>query len=359
MEPRPKPVKRFSHHRRRASLVPKNRVLRVGYVPLCDAAPLIMARETGGFAKRGLRVELSREVGWATVRDKLIYRELDAAHAPAGMVFAATLGLGSIPVPCLTALVLNLQGNAITFSEKLWQAGIRDGAGLARHVRALATGRPVTLGIVSPFSSHHFLLNRWLRQHGIDPARDVRIVVVPPSQAFFNLKAGYVDGYCVGEPWNSLAVLTREGWCAATSADIAPSHPEKVLMVRRDFAEERSEEHLALVAALYESCRFCDRPEHRERLVETLAQGCYLDTPIEALRMSMAGTFDFGHGRVEKMAGFHRFHRERANLPTAERAEWVLAQMQACHLLPDPDAVDSRTASEGFRQDLFAAAISA
>ena len=334
-------------------------MLRLGYVPLCDAAPLIMARECGLFAKRGLRVELSREVGWATVRDKLIYRELDATQAPAGMVFAATLGLGSIPVPCLTALVLNLQGNALTFSEKLWLVGVRDGASLARHVHGPATGRPVTLGIVSPFSSHHFLLSHWLRQHGIDASRDLRIVVVPPSQAFFNLKAGYVDGYCVGEPWNSLAVLTREGWCAATSVDLAPLHPEKVLMVRRDFAEERAEEHLALVAALHEACRFCDRPEHRERIVETLAQPCYLDAPIEALRMSMASTFDFGHGRVEKMVGFHRFHRERANLPTPERARWVLDQMHACHLFPDPDAVDSPLAGEVFRQDLFNAAIGA
>ena len=114
-------------YRHRAPRLLRRQPLRLGYVPLCDAAPLLMAQELGLFAKHGLRVELRREVGWATVRDKLIYRELDAAHAPAGMVFAATLGLGSIPVPCLTALVLNLQGNAITLSETLWRAGVRDG----------------------------------------------------------------------------------------------------------------------------------------------------------------------------------------------------------------------------------------
>ena len=333
------------------------RPLRLGYVPLCDAAPLIMARELGLFARHGLRVQLSREVGWATVRDKLIYRELDAAHAPAGMVFAATLGLGSIPVPCLTALVLNLQGNAITLSENLRRAGVRDGASLARHLPARTRNRPLTLAIVSTFSSHHFLLNQWLRQHGIDPRDDVRVVVVPPSQVFFNLRAGYVDGYCVGEPWNSLAVMVHEGWCAATSADLAPLHPEKVLMVRQDFAEERAEEHLALVAALYEACRYCDRPEHRERILETLAGPHNLDTPIQALRMSMAGTFDFGHGRIEKLADFHLFHRHGANLPTMERANWVLDQMRACDLLPDPDAVDARAASDVFRADLFADAV--
>ncbi len=334
-------------------------VLRLGYVPLCDAAPLIMARELGLFARHGLRVELSREVGWATVRDKLIYRELDAAHAPAGMVFAATLGLGSIPVPCLTALVLNLQGNAITLSERLWQAGVRTGAGLAGYLRELPANRPLTLGVVSPFSAHRFLLHQWLWDHGINPFRDLRIVVVPPAQTFFNLRAGYLDGYCVGEPWNSLAVLAGEGWCAATSADLAPSHPEKVLMVRQTLVQERAEEHLALVAALYEACRFCDRPEHRERIVETLAQPGYLDAPIQAVRMSMAGTFDFGHGRVEKISGFHRFHREKANLPTLEYAQWVLDQMGACRLLTDPDAVRPQMASEVFRLDLFEAAVGA
>ena len=342
--------------RRTTQATDKKAVLRVGYVPLCDAAPLIMAHELGLFTRHGLRGELSREVGWATVRDKLIYRELDAAHAPAGMVFAASFGLGSIAVPCLTALVLNLQGNAVTLSENLWRAGVRDGITLARHIRERGPARPLTLGIVSTVSSHHFLLHRWLCQHGIDPLHDVRVVTVPPPQVFSNLRAGYLDGFCAGEPWNALAVLTGKGWCAATSADIAPLHPEKVLTVRRDFAEGRPDEHLALVAALLEACRFCDRPEHRERIMETLAEPHYLNTPIQALRMSMAGSFDFGHGRVEKIPGFHLFHRHDANLPTPERAGWVLAQMRACGLLPDPAVVNARAAAEMFRRDLFDAA---
>ena len=186
----------------------------------------------------------------------------------------------------------------------------------------------------------------------------MRVVTVPPPQVFSNLRAGYLDGYCAGEPWNSLAVLAGKGWCAATSADIAPLHPEKVLMVRRDFAESPPAEHLALVAALQEACRFCDRPEHRERIMETLAEPHYVNAPIQALRMSMAGTFDFGHGRVEKMPGFHLFTAKDANLPTLARAEWVLAQMRACHLLPDPAVVSAQAAAEAFRLDLFEAAAS-
>ncbi len=130
----------------------RNRVLRVGYVPLCDCAPVVMAQELGLYARHGLRVELSREVGWATIRDKIIYGELDAAQCVAGMVFAASAGVGSPPAECVTGLVINLQGNAITLSEQLWHEGVRDGQSFAENVRRrgarrtpLGAGRRVAL----------------------------------------------------------------------------------------------------------------------------------------------------------------------------------------------------------------------
>src|SRR6058998_2284711 len=161
--------------------------LRIGFVPLTDCAPLIMARELGLFAKYGLRVALKRELGWATIRDKIIYGELEAAHSLAGMPIAATLGLGSIRCDCLTALVLNLHGNAITLSNELWRAGVRDGASLKAELTRLRHKRTLTLGVVSHFSSHHFLLRQWLMSAGILPDRDVRVVVVPPPQMVTNL----------------------------------------------------------------------------------------------------------------------------------------------------------------------------
>src|SRR5438552_12946031 len=220
------------------------RALQVGFVPLTDCAPLVMASERGLFRKYGLRVALSRELGWATIRDKVIHGELDAAHALAAMPVAATLGLGSIRCDCLTALVLNLHGNAITLSEELWRRGVRDGATLRAQILATRGANTLTFGIVYPFSSHHYLLRRWLESFGIRPNRDVRIVVVPPPQMVTNLKAGHLDGFCVGEPWNSVAVQSRAGWCIATSAELEPGHPEKVLMVRNDFAEKCAHEHL-------------------------------------------------------------------------------------------------------------------
>ncbi len=132
--------------------------IRIGYVPLCDCAPLIMAHELGFLARRGLRIELSREVGWATIRDKIVMRDLEAAHAPAAMVLGISLGIGSFPVPCLTGLVLNLHGNAITLSNRLWKEGVRDGAGLREHIRSRAGQNLLTFGVAFYCSSHSHLL---------------------------------------------------------------------------------------------------------------------------------------------------------------------------------------------------------
>jgi ABC-type nitrate/sulfonate/bicarbonate transport system substrate-binding protein len=164
------------------------------------------------------------------------------------------------------------------------------------------------------------------------------------------LKAGHLDGYCVGEPWNSLAVLSKTGWCVATSEELAPGHPEKVLMVRRDFAERSEDAHLALIAALLEACRFCERPENREALLETLAQPQYVGVPIQALRMSMAGTFDYGHGRVEKQPRFHVFAGENVNEPSSEKARWVMESLLASGLMAEPSAFPQSAS-----QDVFAA----
>jgi len=327
--------------------------LRLGFVPLIDCAPLVMAKELGLFRKRGLRVTLSRELGWATIRDKVIHRELDAAHALAPMPFSATLGLGSIRCPCLTALVLNLHGNAITLSQSLWQRGVRDGASLRAEVARLRRSQLLTFGVVLAHSSHHFLLRSWLAASGIDPDRDVRIVVVPPPQMAANLSAGHLDGFCVGEPWNSVAIRARAGWCVATSAELEPGHPEKVLMVRRDFAERRHDEHLALVAALIEACRFCDDTANHETVMAILARPEYLGVPAATLRPAFSGEFDFGHGCHRQVSDFTAFHRQGANEPDGAKAAWIIKQLRSCLADKAPTDLDASLGRQVFRRDLF------
>lgn len=326
--------------------------LRLGYVPLTDSAPLVMAKELGLFRQHGLCVELSREAGWATIRDKVLYNELDAAHALAGMVIAATLGLGSASVDCMTGLILNLHGNAITLSRRLHDRGVRDGHSLRDYIGRRRAGTPLTFASVFPSSSHHFLLRHWLVSHGIDPERDVRLVIIPPPQTANNLRAGHIDGCCVGEPWNSLAVFSGAGFCVATSASLAPRHVEKVLMVRASFAATRPFEHAALVAALREACEFCQASENRDRIVETLAQRQYLDTPGPVLQRSLSGSFDFGKGRVEAVPDFNVFSGPGVNVPTPEKAETVIDQMRFTGLIKP--GMDTAKAADSFRPEILA-----
>lgn len=339
------------------NVAPRRAGLRLGFVPLTDCAPLVMARELGMFRKYGVNVVLSRELGWATIRDKVIYRELDAAHAVAGMPFAATLGLGSIRCDCLTALVLNLHGNAITLSNDLWKRGVHDGASLREEITRSRGKHMFTFGVVYPFSSHNFLLRDWLAASGINPERDVRMVVVPPPQMPANLKAGHLDGFCAGEPWNSVAVQSGAGWCVASSAELDPGHPEKVLMVRREFAEKRADEHRALIAALLDACEFCAEPENRDEIVAILSRPEYVGVPPALLRRGFDGRFDFGQGRSRTVREFNVFYHASANEPSSDKAAWVLQHLRDRGLCREPAKLDFVLGRSVFRLDLFEQAV--
>lgn len=328
------------------------RPLRVGFVALTDAAPFAVAQERGLFNKHGLDVQLSREIGWATIREKIIYGELDAAHAPAPMLWSASLGLECTPCPVLTALVVNLHGNALTLSERLWEAGVRDAASLRQLARQRQGERKLTFGVVFTFSSHHLMLRSWLSSGGIDPDRDVRVVVVPPAQMFRNLAAGTIDGYCVGEPWNSLAVREKIGWCPTWSAVHNPGHSEKVLMVTERFARERAPEHAALIRALHEAAAWCDDPANREQLADLLAQAAYINQSRRILAPALSGAFDRGHGMIETVPDFHVFHAGNANAPTVAKAGALQKELVTNHLLPAISA-EPLLPHRLFREDIY------
>ncbi|MCX6938877.1 MAG: CmpA/NrtA family ABC transporter substrate-binding protein [Verrucomicrobia bacterium] len=340
-----------------ADPVPPAGRIRLGFIPLTDAAPILVADAQGFFRRRGLEVQLSREVGWATVRDKIIYRELDAAHAVAPMAAAITLGLGCLAIPCLSAYVLNAHGNAITLSTALWKRGVRDAVTLRDEIQRTRHERTLVLGVVFAHSAQQILLRDWLRGGQINPDKDVRIVVVPPAQLHRNLAAGTIDGYCVGEPYNTQAVREKTGWIAAISADLAPGHPEKALLVREDFAATRPEEHLALVGALQEAAILCDDPAFRPELVRLLARPEYLDVPARLLTPALLGPIDPGMGR-EPLAttSYIRFSQAEANVPTPLRAQWIIDGFARHGLLPKGLVIPPDLARRTFRSDLFSQA---
>jgi two-component system, oxyanion-binding sensor len=327
--------------------------LKLGFVPLCDCAPIVVAKERGFFAEQDILVDISREPSWANIRDKVAVGALDGAQMLAGMPFATTLGLSNFRAPIVTAIGLNVGGNAVTVSEALYSRMIAaDSAAMARQpVTAQAlkividedrkAGRaPMKFGMVYPFSPHNYELRMWLAAGGIDPDRDVRLVVVPPPQMVANLSAGNIVGYCVGEPWNSVASSLGLGRMLITSQQLWSGRIEKVLGVRQSWADQQPETHKALLKALLLATQWADRAENRAEVAEIIARPAYVNAPLEIVRL------------VLERPDFMIFHRHAANFPWRSQGLWFLAQMRRWGQLPP--SVDMRRAVEQvFRADLY------
>jgi ABC-type nitrate/sulfonate/bicarbonate transport system substrate-binding protein len=328
--------------------------IRLGFVPLSDCAPLAVACETGLFERYGVEVELIRLPGWATVRDMLFFGELDAAEAIAGLAFSLTLGIGHLRRDVCVPLILSGHGNAITLSKRIPHELVGSGEGLASFItHRWKENRPFTLAAAHRFSSHHLLLQSWLKQHGIRPGVDVEIIFLPPPLMPGHLASGHLDGFCVGEPWNSEAILAGHGWCVATSSQIASGHPEKVLVASGELLGERRHELLALTAALLHACRLCQTRAFRDEMIHILASDKYTGASEAALRNSLGLTFNTGIGTLDA-SSFHLFHGADLNTPTPDKASWFLAGMRSADLLPDHTAGASLTRI--YRHDLFRAA---
>ena len=332
--------------------------LRIGFMPLTDCAPIVMAHELGIYGKFGLHVQLRREREWATLRDKLINGEVDAIQALATMPFALQLGLHCEPCACVTGMVLSLQGNAITLSEDLRRRGVVGGPSLRREVFRTFGRKTLTFGVPSATSTHTLLLRHWLKSAQINPDHHVRIIALSPLEMYPNLKLGNLDGFCVGEPWSSLAVDAGVGFCVATSTALAPLHPEKVLLVRRDFAEDRADEHLRLIAALLESCRFCDDRTNWGTLRSVLTHPNYVNAPVECLLSELDVPVD---ARPSVVRAFHDqtiFHRHYANDQSPARADWIIGELVASGLVSSfRVAALYEELRKTFRRDLYCEAL--
>ncbi len=307
--------------------------LTLGFVPLTDSAPFIVAQEKGLFAKHGLDVTLLRERSWSAIAEGIQDGRLDAAAMVTGMPLALTLGWGGqFPVPVATTLTLSRNGNAITIAKALWEQGVHTLADLKPYVQS-CNRRPV-LGAVHPVSMHNLLLRHWLASGGIDPDRDVEIDIVPPPQMVANLMAGNIIGYCSGEPWNSRAMHEDVGCAIATDLDIWAGHPEKVLGVRVDWLEQHPNTHLALVKALLEACQFCDEFANRDEVLAMLCLPAYLNADPVWVRPGLAGPYRKGGGTSAYLKDFNRFLG--GNAPSRAEQTWVLAHAARWGLLPFP-----------------------
>lgn len=343
-------------------------VLRLGYMPLTDCLPLVAASRWGLFADEGLEVTLQRETSWATLRDRVMVGQLDAAQMLAPMVLAGTLGLGGLKVPLLTAHALGRNGNAITVSTSVFEtvrahADDDSAAGCAAALARLVTSRArqgqprLVFAVVFAFSSHAYLLRHWLALGGLDPDRDLELVVLPPSQMADHLRLGQIDGFCVGEPWNSHALQTGAGRVLLSGHQIRTDAPEKVLGVTADWAQRHPGSHAALVRALHRA---------GQRIVEDLPRALALLTdddhvPVSPACVAMAPSGQLAGGLAQQLlpAGhFHQFSGAQANLPLPDDACWFLAQMRRWQQLPGDAGSDDVVVAACWRDDWHRAFLS-
>ncbi|MBO0905562.1 CmpA/NrtA family ABC transporter substrate-binding protein [Jiella sonneratiae] len=315
--------------------------IRAGYVPLLDGAVLIAAARKGFAEARGVALALQRETSWATIRDRIGVGQFDCAHMLAPMPIAANLGLGPLPVPLLAPMVLALGGNGVTVSNVVAAAMDRAGpagydaapAGAGRALAAVVAarraegGQPLRLAVVHHHSSHNYDLRYWLAASGIEPERDVEITVVPPPLMPDALSGGGIDGFCAGEPWGTIAVTRGVGRIVTSRAEIWRRGPEKVLGVRKAFADENPEALARLVLALADAAAWCSRPENFAELAGLLAARDCLDVEPETLMPGLAGRLQTAPGRFRDIADFMVFAGGGANRPDPAHGRWLYRQM--------------------------------
>ncbi|WP_414564010.1 MULTISPECIES: nitrate ABC transporter ATP-binding protein [unclassified Anabaena] len=312
--------------------------LELGFMPLTDAAPLIVAKEKGFFAKYGLEnITLNRAGSWNEIAKGVATGKLDAAQMLAGMPLAMTLGAGGkTPICIVNALNLSRNANAITLSKKLYNQGVRNPADLKAVINEYPD-QVLTLGVSHPTSMQNLILRYWLAAGGINPDQDISLSVIPPMEMVSQLKAGNIDGYCAGEPWNYMAVHEGFGFVAATALEIWSGQPKKVLGVREDWAQKYPETYLALVKALLEACQYCDEFRNREEILEIICRPEYLDVNPVYVRPGFIDPYNRGDGtEPQELTGYNQFYLNKTNYPNRTELLWMVTQLARWDLVPFP-----------------------
>lgn len=335
----------------------------IGFLPLVDACLPILAREHGFAEAEGLSLRLVRDMSWATVLDRLLYGHSDAAHLVAPLAIATTLGRGRPAQPLVVPFVLGLNGNAITFSNALAELicpaqRLGDpravGTTLAAFAKqSAAKGKRLRFGVVHRYSSHNYMLRYWLAASGIRPDHDVEIVTIAPPFCADALEAGEVDGICVGEPWNSVAVERGAGRIVLATAQVWRRGVEKVLTLRESVLDERRGDVEALIRALIAAARHFVDPQNWEANAAILARSEYLDGSAALIQRAISDRLLLAQGgSLLHFPDFMFQYREAANFPWVSQAQWLYTQMVRWEA-PGFNDSDATKAARVFRPDVY------
>lgn len=341
--------------------------LTIGFLPLVDACLPILAKEHGFAEEEGVSISLVKDMSWATVLDRLLYGHSDAAHLIAPLAIATTLGRGRPAQALSVPFVLGLNGNAVTLRPEIArrvrpEGQIGDPANVGAALKEIAAerkaaGKPLTFGVVHRYSSHNYMLRYWLAACGIRPDVDIEITTVPPPFCADALKQGDVDGICVGEPWNSVAVEQGAGEIVLSTAQIWRRGVEKVLALREQVLDEKREGVQRLIRALCKAGAHFVDPVNWDLNSEILARPAYIDGSAELIRRAISDQLLIARGGATvDYPDFMFQYREAANFPWVSQAEWLYTQMVRWDDMPfDPQ--DARKAARVFRPDVYRSAL--
>jgi nitrate/nitrite transport system substrate-binding protein len=332
-------------------------VIRLGFIPLTDCAPIVMAKELGLFKKYGVNVEVSKEASWANVRDKILTGELDGAHCLFSMPFSVYTGVGGkAGSEMMIAMMLNNNGQAITLSKQFCgKVGFKQLNKLAPAVNArLKDGKEVTFAGTFPGGTHDIWLRYWLAAAGVSQ-KTSKIITIPPPQMVANMKVGNMDGFCVGEPWGGVAVKQNIGFTQISTQDIWENHPEKALVVNKKFSETRREDLKKVMMAVMEACKWLDNRANRKKAAEVIGRTPYVNAPADVIEARLMGDYNLGcdQGTQIYTNDYMLFHRNgETNFPRKSHGIWFMTQYVRFDYLQQ--APDYKTiADKLIMQDLY------
>ena len=292
--------------------VPEKKDLKVGFIAITCATPIIMAAPMGFYAKNGLNVEVVRTAGWAVIRDKSLNGEYDAAHMLSPMPLAISMGAGSNPIPWGVAAIENINGQAITLANK------------HKDKRDPKDWRGFKFGIPFEYSMHSYLLRYYLAEAGLDPDKDVQLRVIPPPEMVANLRAGNIDGFLGPDPFNQRAVYDEIGFIHILSKDIWDGHPCCAFGVSEEFIKQNPNTFAALYRSVLSAAAMARDPKNRELIAKVIAPAAYLNQPEVVLNQVLSGKFADGLGGVKNVPDRTDFDP----VPWQSMAVWMLTQMK-------------------------------
>ena len=336
---------------------PEIKEVRLGFIPLTDCAPIVVAAQMGFDQKYGIKIVPSKEASWAGVRDKLVNGELQGAHILYGMMYGVQLGIGGQQKDMAVLMSLNNNGQGITLANQLKEKGVTSGPTLKRLLDN--ENRDYTFAQTFPTGTHAMWLYYWLATYGINPFKDVKTIVVPPPQMVANMRIGNMDGFCVGEPWNARAIHDKIGFSVATSQDIWTDHPEKVLGCTAEFVTKNPNTARAILMAVLEACRYIDATENRSKVAKLIAGKAYVNAPEAVIEGRFVGKYENGLGKSWQDPSYMKFFNDGSvPFPYLSDGMWFMTQHKRWGLLKsDPDYL--AVAKQVNRIDLYTEAAKA